>query len=101
MNNFGLTSRQINLLEKIFSDFQIPIGDVEVFGSRSMGNYQPHSDIDVVVFGAITQREISRIYTVFAESSMPNKVDIYAYHLIKNVALKKHIDRFAQPLFDR
>lgn len=98
MNKFGLTHRQMDVLKKIFSDSQISTADIKVFGSRAMGTYLPHSDVDLVIFGAITQKEINRLWTLFAESSIPNKIDICAYQLIKTPALKKHIDTFAQPL---
>lgn len=99
MNEFGLTERQISLLKATFLECQIEPTDVKVFGSRALGTYQPHSDIDLVIFGSINTRQIAKLWTLFEESSIPNKVDLCAYCLIKTPALKKHIDTFGKSLF--
>lgn len=96
----GLTEKQINLLKKIFIQNKININTVKVFGSRATGSYKDFSDLDLVIFAEVKDKTIDKLWTILYESSLPFKVDIYAYHSIKSAALKEHIDSFAKPLFN-
>ena len=93
MNKHGLTAKQIQTIENTLQPFLHKIDSVALFGSRAQGCYRSNSDIDMVLHGTITSDEIDRIYTLFQESNLPVKVDVVAYHLIRHLPLKTHIDQ--------
>lgn len=94
----GLTARQIQKVRRVLEPFQGDIQRVAVFGSRATGLWRVGSDLDLVVFGPISARQIDRIWTAFDESDLSITVDIVAYDHIKNARLLDHIDHEALPL---
>ena len=96
--NSGLTEKQITLLKEILIKNGMNIHTVKIFGSRATGNYKDYSDIDLVFFGEVNEKKLNKLWTILYESSLPFKVELYAYHSIKSGALKQHIDSFSKPL---
>ena len=86
-------------MRDVLRPFANTIESVGVFGSRAMGNARENSDIDLVIYGPISERQIDRLWTLFDESSLAVRVDVLAYNLIKHPPMRAHIDRFMQPLF--
>jgi len=99
--NHGLNDSCLKIIRKIFMENSQNINSVAVFGSRATGSYRTNSDIDLVIYGKISEQENVRIYTCFLESMLPYKVDITTYDHINYAPLKRHIDQFAKPLFTR
>ncbi len=89
----GLTAHQIETIKTILAPFAAQIERIGLFGSRAQNQHHPYSDIDLVFYGSIDQKTADRIWTLFNESSLPMKVDVAVYDLIKNPDLKAHIDR--------
>ena len=96
---YGLEKNDLLIIKKIIGQNCPNAGKVALFGSRATGKHKPESDIDLVVYGHVTEQEIERAYTCFLESILPYKVDIVAYHHTINPALKQHIDKVAKSLF--
>ena len=96
---FGLTENDVELIRKVCVRFP-EIGDVEVFGSRAMGNFKPGSDVDLVVKGdGVTQRIISRLSACLNEEiPLPYKFDVLDYASIDSAKLKEHIDTVGKSL---
>ena len=86
-------------MRDVLRPFANVIESVGVFGSRAMGNARENSDIDLVIYGSISERQIDRLWTLFDESSLAVRVDLLAYNHIKHAPMRSHIDRFMQPLF--
>lgn len=101
MIDHGLNQRQLDIIRKTFAPFSASIERVGIFGSRATGTAKPNSDLDMVLYGAVSQETVNRIYTIFTESYLPFTVDLQAYDLIEYPPLKKHIDEVMQPLFTR
>ncbi len=99
--NHGLQKQQLELIKNICKDFVSRIDKISLFGSRATGSYKNYSDIDLVVYGDITDKDIRSLWTQFHESSLPYKVDVNAYHLITYPPLKDHIDRYSKILFSK
>lgn len=59
------------------------------------------SDIDLVLYGDLSQADVDRLCTLFEEGGLPVTVDVIAYAADLYPPLKHHIDSFAQPLFTR
>lgn len=100
-NNSGLTPAQLEIIRNILKTFASEIDEVCLFGSRAAGNYRDNSDIDMVLFGDITEENVDRLRTLFDESLLPFETDINAYHLITYAPLRHHIDQAQQSLFTK
>jgi uncharacterized protein len=74
-----------------------------IFGSRAKGNYKPGSDVDIAIVGAdIDQSLVATLsFTLNEETFLPYFFDIVHYDTIEEIALKEHIDRLGQVIFQR
>ncbi len=97
--NHGLKEADLAIIKSILQRNCKNIQSVSLFGSRATGTHRPNSDIDLIIYGDISEREEDRLYTCFFESLLPYKVDIKAYDHITYPPLKRHIDTYANPLF--
>ena len=96
-----LSPREIEIVRQILAPFADSIDRVAVFGSRAMGTAQPHSDIDLALFGSLSERQLARLWTLFDESSLAVSVDLVDYQQSAGTPLQRHIDSVAQTLFTR
>lgn len=101
MPDHGLTPDQLNIIRGVLSPYAPVIERVGLFGSRALGTARSNSDIDLVLYGPVTEAMADRIWTLFDESSLALKVDVSAYDLITYPPLKLHIDEVMQPLFEQ
>jgi len=97
INEYGLSERDLQTIYGIFNKYS-EVKRVILFGSRSKGNYHSGSDIDFAVRGRVPMKTMCRIKSDFEESSLPYNVDIVNMDLLKNTALKEHIDRVGKIL---
>jgi predicted nucleotidyltransferase len=94
-----LSPKHLAIIRATLAPYAASIDKVGLFGSRATGAGKSNSDIDLVLYGALDQRTLDEIYTLFAESALPVTVDAQAYNLIEYPPLKAHIDRCAHILF--
>ena len=99
MHDHGLTPAQQKIIKDILQDFANKIDKVGLFGSRATASYRDHSDIDLVIYGNLTEKDENRLWTLFDTSSLPMKVDVHVYSLMTYAPLKKHIDDAVKLLF--
>ena len=95
----GLTARQLELIRAILATKAEHITGVDVFGSRATGRWRPESDLDLVLHGDLSEKDISRLWTLFHESSLPISVDIKRYDLITDIQMRQDMNRICRPLF--
>ncbi|MEI6836980.1 MAG: nucleotidyltransferase domain-containing protein [Alcaligenaceae bacterium] len=97
--NTGLNPKTIQSLESIFKQFDT-IDKVVLYGSRALGTHKPGSDIDLALFGKnVTPDLIASIAILIDDLLLPYTLDLTAYDLIDNLALREHIDRVGIELF--
>jgi len=101
MENHGLTAQQLKIIRSILVAYINKIERVGLFGSRAAGTARENSDIDMVIYGDISEQEVRRLYTLFMESNLPIKVDVVAYNLVAYPPLKEHIDNNVKILFTK
>lgn len=79
------------------------IEEVLIFGSRSMGNFKPGSDIDLALKGErITTRTALNLAAQLNEAlPIPYLCDVVAYAFLDNPELKQHIDCHGIKFFQR
>jgi len=97
--NTGLNPKTIQSLESVFKPFDA-IDKVVLYGSRALGTHKPGSDIDLALFGKnVTPDLIATIAILIDDLLLPYTLDLTAYDLIDNLALREHIDRVGIELF--
>ncbi len=101
MADHGLTPRQLEQFREVLRPFIDSISMVGLFGSRATGTYRDNSDIDLVVYGTVTQADIDRLWSAFDASLLAVKVDVVGYDFVTYPALRSHIDAVMQPLFSQ
>ena len=100
MNDNGLSDEQLNIIKGVLLPFAENIESVGLFGSRAIGKYRSNSDIDMVIYGNLSEKTADRIATLFTDSSLPVKVDVISYNHIAYPPLKVHIDSVVKSLFN-
>ena len=99
---FGLTENSYTLIINSLTLFP-EIETVIIYGSRSMGNHKPGSDIDLALKGEkIDASIVKKISTILNEElPIPYYVDVLNYAAISNSDLKNHIDEKGRIFFFR
>lgn len=79
--------------EQIFAVLrQFPSVDrAYLFGSRAMGNFKPHSDIDLAIDGEITEQQLGSIAGELEELPLPYKFDVIDLRKVELPALREHV----------
>lgn len=99
--NYGLKGKDLELIIEKLRD-NINIEKAVIFGSRAMGNFKKGSDVDIVLYGSNIENEIRNINLELNErTNLPYFFDILNYNEIKNLDLKKHIDKFGKVIFEK
>jgi predicted nucleotidyltransferase len=75
--------------------------EARVFGSRAKGTHERSSDIDLTLFGNISSQLLAQIAGELDELPLPYHFDVNNYASIRDLAVKAHIDRIAQPIYHR
>lgn len=96
-----LTERERQIVGDVLSPFADRIKRAAVFGSRALGTARPASDIDLVLYGDLSEADVARLWTLFDESSLAVSVDVVDYARLGQQPLTRHIDAVAQTLFTR
>ena len=99
--NNQLGADKVKIIRDILSPFVQKIDRVGLFGSYATGAARENSDIDIVIYGTLSQPDVDRIWTLFEDSALSVPVDVIAYNLPLYPPLKRHIDRVMVPLFEK
>lgn len=99
MDKFGLPENTIEKIKNLFKTIN-DIEEVKIFGSRSIGNYKPNSDIDFAICGKnIDEYMIRHIAAELDELPTPYKFDVINYNSIDNPKLKDNIDKYGKVFY--
>jgi uncharacterized protein len=88
-------------LLSILGAFSDDIDEVALFGSRATDVARENSDIDLVIYGKISEAQVDRIWTLLEDSSISVSVDIISYNKNIYAPLKRHIDRIRVVIFSK
>ena len=83
MNNFGLPENIIFKVWQVFDRFP-QIERAVVFGSRAKGNYTPHSDVDIAIFGGCDELMAEGIADELDETKTPSRLSDRLINLSAN-----------------
>ena len=98
IEQFGLSSEALALIRQVFRGHP-EVREVKIFGSRAMGRFENHSDVDLALWGDMNEGLIARILGELDELPMPYTFDVKAYESIKHEPLKRHIDEVGRILY--
>jgi len=78
MKKLDIAPSHLQFIQKILQDTLPAEATVWVFGSRATGAAKKYSDLDLAINinKPLSLETLAEIYTAFAESSLPYKVDI-------------------------
>lgn len=93
---FGLTASQRQAALAVLQTVADRIDRVAVFGSRAEGRQRPNSDLDLVLFGPVDERDCDRLGTLFQDCALPFSVDVKSYDCLSYAPLRRHIDQAAR-----
>ena len=70
-----------------------------IFGSRSMGTYREHADVDLAIQGkGVDRQTVLRLKTTLEEAFFPLSFDVIHYDTLDHSGLLEHIDRWGVDL---
>jgi predicted nucleotidyltransferase len=100
-NRWGLSVNTIEAIQNILSR-EPAVHKAILFGSRAKGNFKPGSDIDLAIVGEeVNLDTISRLHRAFEESTIPYEVDLCWLAQVDQPALREHIARVGQLVYER
>lgn len=88
-----LTQPQLSVLKAVFVSLAAKIDEIGVFGSRAIGKARPGSDVDLVIYGAVTEQDIRQLRQDLDESDLSIFADIVGYAGVKNAVLREQTDK--------
>lgn len=96
---FGLPPQDIESVCRVFQKYP-EIEQVQIFGSRAIGNYKKGSDVDLVLFGDISHETLTRVrFELDEELPLPYKFDVVSWNEIEREEFKKHIQDFGKKFY--
>lgn len=99
--NSGLTQDDVNKINSVFSKHD-QIEKVLIYGSRSMGNYKPASDVDLTLIGKNIDLSLQlKIEFELDDLMLPYKFDISIFDRITNTEFINHIERVGKEFYKR
>lgn len=100
MKNTGISERILSTIRSVFSNYP-EIEKAVLFGSRAKGNFYEGSDIDIAIFGEkLNFRKILDISIDLDKIDLLQAIDLVHFEKIKEVELKKHIERVGIKIYD-
>jgi predicted nucleotidyltransferase len=98
IEQFGLKPEALELIREVFRRHP-EVREARIFGSRAMGRFENHSDVDLALWGDLDQVLIARLMAELDELPLPYTFDVQAYESINHEPLKRHIDEFGGVLY--
>ncbi|RYF76430.1 MAG: nucleotidyltransferase domain-containing protein [Comamonadaceae bacterium] len=97
---FGLPATALQSIRSVLARHP-QVVRAEIYGSRAMARHRPGSDIDIALRGeALTAGDLLAIDRKLDDLELPYRIDLSAYHLIDDAALRAHIDRVGRGLYE-
>jgi len=95
----GLKNKDFAAITNTFKSRPI-IKRAVIFGSRAKNSHSLYSDIDIALYGDMDAFEVEAIKCELDELPTVYKFDVVVYELLKNHALKQHIDRVGVVIYE-
>ena len=96
--DFGLHASEIERIRSVLATYP-QVEQALVYGSRAKGTHRPGSDIDLVLVGSLTRKDLNQIETELDDLLMPYPLDVSLHALIDKPELLAHIRRVGRPIY--
>jgi predicted nucleotidyltransferase len=100
MNRFGLSAGERELICGVLRRHP-EVSEAKIFGSRAKGSFQPASDIDLALWGGLSQADLNTIAGELEELPLPYTFDVQAYDAIRHPPLREHVDRVGMNFYSK
>jgi predicted nucleotidyltransferase len=98
---YGLKPHIIRSIQEVFTQYE-QIEKVLLYGSRAKGNYQPGSDIDLVLMAPLlTTKHLLKIENDLDDLLLPYKIDLALYHHVQDQEIREHIKHVGKVFYDQ
>ena len=97
---FGIYPKSYNEILQIIEKYP-SIEKVVIYGSRAKGTQREGSDIDITLFGNISQKDLSDLRNDLDDSYIPYMLDISIYDKLNSGSLKEHINRVGKVFYQK
>ncbi len=98
---YGLNDELLTKIAAILSTNN-RVDEALLFGSRAKGNFRTGSDIDIALKGtSLVSNDLLHLSIDLDELETPYQFDLVIYQRITEPALRDHIDRVGQLLYQR
>jgi predicted nucleotidyltransferase len=94
----GLSESEMELLRGVFRR-DPRIAEVRLFGSRAKGTHRSNSDIDLAVWGEISELQAERIAAELDELPLPYRFDVVSMSALRDDAVRGHIERMGRAVY--
>jgi len=94
---FGLPESAIEAIRRTLAECP-GVEKAVIYGSRAKGTFRPGSDIDLALYGSVSDNDLSALMDRLDALNTPYLFDIVRYHDIDNEALRDHVARVGQRL---
>lgn len=95
----GLTERQLNIIRNVLFDHPF-VDEAILFGSRSTGEYEKESDIDIALRGDMNEKQLSKVKQALREETLiPLFFDVIHYDQISNELFLEQINKKGISIF--
>jgi len=98
----GLSQKHLSEIKKVLGRYPAVERGV-LFGSRAMGNYRKHSDVDIVIEGEEVNRRMANSVKFFIKeaTSLPYSFDVVAYPTIRSEYLLNHLKEHGVTIYQK
>ena len=98
---FGLPVAAVEKMRSVFARWP-QIEKVILYGSRAKGNFKNGSDIDLTMIGSWLDLQLLwKVDDELDDLLLPWMIDLSIYDLISNAALREHIERVGQVIYQK
>ncbi len=96
-----MSSEEVSEIQTILRGFP-QVEKAMIFGSRSKGNFQKGSDVDIALWGEQIDTVLWKIHDQLEEETlMPYFFDVLDFASITNPELREHIERAGQIIYQK
>jgi len=96
--DFGLQAGEADRIRSVLAG-HAGVKQALVYGSRAKGTHRPGSDLDLVLIGPVSHRELNQIETELDDLLLPYPLDLSVHSRIESQALLDHIRRVGRCLY--
>jgi len=97
--DWGLRPDEIDRIRAVLAAHP-NVAKAEIYGSRALGTHRKGSDIDLTLDGKLEWQDLQQIEAELDSLDLPYTIDLSIKAQIENPALRQHIERHGQTIYN-